>query len=350
MIILPVAIAAGWFGYQHWMFDRGHVYTNNAQVQGRIVKVMSPERGFVEKLLVQDNDPVKQGDLLVQLSPDYYEWEVKRTEAQFNILQSRVGSGEDTGLAGAQIDSAKANLEVVQSQLAEAEAQAAEAEANLTRRQTALAGDRNSTTLADQLKPLEQAKAMADARVLTLKKEEYAALQHVNEATANSHLVAYGLDSAKAELEQAKQRLAHTSIHSPINGVVAKRVVEQGTLAEAGQYLLSVVSLSDVWLVANIKETDFLKVQPGASVSITLDAFPGQTFQGVVNSTSPATGGMFSLIPKDNASGNFIKVPALIPVRIDFVGLPQAVHRLLPGMSAEVSIEVDPPKSPAARN
>ncbi len=337
LIAICLLIVGGWYGYKKWSFDKHHVYTDNAQVDGRIVKVLSPETGYVEKLPVANNQPVKRGELLLKLSDDFYRLEVQRAQAQYNIVQSRLGDEKSGGLAQAQQASAQAHLEVLQSQLAQAEADAKQAADSYQRMQLQF---KNNNINQSQLDMSKASNDQASAHLLTLQKEVYEAQQELIEEQASGKLEGFGLDSAKAELAQARQRLDYTSITSPLDGVVAKMLAEPGTLVEPGQYLMSVVSLSDVWIVANIKESDFLKVKRGASVTVTIDAYPGQTFQGVVNSTSPATGGMFALIPKDNASGNFIKVPALIPVRIDFVGLPQAQYRLLPGMSAEVQIEI----------
>lgn len=338
IVVIILIVVLGAYGYNKWVAEKSHIYTDNAQIQGRIVKILSPESGYIKELLVTNNIHVKKDQHLAQLSDDNYRWEVDRAQAQYNVLLSQQGSEKDAGLSAAQLASAQANLEVIQSQLAEAQAKSDQSASSLSRKQMQLRnGDINQNQF-DQAKATDN---QAKASLLTLQKEAYAAQQSVIEAQANSKLIGFNLNSAKASLAEAQQRLNNTLITSPINGVIAKQTVEQGLLVQAGQYLMSVVSLSDVWIVANIKETDFLKVKPGASVNITVDSFPGRIFPGVVNSISPATGDMFSLIPKNNASGNFIKVPALIPVRIDFVGLPEADFHLLPGMSAEVQIAID---------
>ena len=320
-ITLVAIVALLWFGYDKWMYDAKHVYTDNAQIQGRIVKVFSSENGFLEKLYVDDNTPVKAGEILAQLSNSYYKLEVDHAQAEYNQLLSKQGSDKETGLLQAELESAKANLGVLQSQLDALQTQA-----------------QNAQQQDDDTNP-QTVDSVYSNQIHTLEKRKYAAEQQVREAEANMRLVSYNLDAARAALNQAKLRLKYTSMKSPIDGVVAQRVAEEGVLVEPGQFLLSVVSLSDTWVVANIKESDFLNVQPGDPVTITVDAYPGKQFQGVVESLSPATGSTFALIPKDNASGNFIKVAALIPVRIGFINDPQKDYKLLPGMSAEVSIQ-----------
>jgi len=345
-IVIIIVIFGGWYGFDKWQFDDTHIYTDNAQISGRIYRVLSPEQGYVEKLHVENNEHVESGQLLVKLSDEFYQWEVERAQAQYNILESQLGSQSSAGLNQAQLASAQANLEVIQSQRSEAQSASKEAEEAFSRKQDEFnKGDINQS----QFNMAKGRRDQAQARLQTLQKEAYAAQQQVLEAEASGKLVGYNLNSAKAALLQAQKRLEYTSIRSPATGVVAQLEAEQGVLVQSAQYMMSVVSLSDVWVVANIRESDFLKVQAGATAEITIDAFPGQVFKGVVNSTSPATGDMFSLIPRNNASGNFIKVPAWIPVRVDFTGLPQAQYRLLPGMSAEVTITVKetPPEKPS---
>lgn len=351
-IVWPVAIlllvGGGWYGYNKWQFEKNHIYTDNAQVQGIITRVLSPESGFVEKVYVQSNQPVEQGELLVQLSDFPYQLDLQRAQAQYNILQSQVGSDDNAGLNQAQLASAQAKLEVIQSQLAAAKTAASQASDDLARKQMQF---QNGNINDSQMQMAKATHDQAAARLLTLQKEAYAAQQEVAEADASGKLGSYNLSSAKVQLDQAKERLSYTKVKSPIKGVVARSHVQPGVLVQSAEYLMSVVSLENVWIVANIKEGDFTKVQPGASVDVIINAYPGKVFKGKVNSTSPATGDMFALIPKDNASGNFIKVPALIPVQIEFLGLPQAEYQILPGMSAEVTIQVRErsDKQPAAK-
>src|SRR6266702_159298 len=142
----------------------------------------------------------------------------------------------------------------------------------------------------------------------------------------------------RAARDQAALNLSYTRIAAPASGVVSKKTVELGQLVQAGQPLMSVVPLEDVWLTANLKETQVQDVKPGEPVDFTVDAYPGIHFRGHVESLSPATGARFSLLPPDNATGNFTKVVQRVPVRIR-PDKPDPAHPLRPGMSVVVTIQ-----------
>ncbi|HEX8392043.1 MAG TPA: HlyD family secretion protein, partial [Longimicrobium sp.] len=144
--------------------------------------------------------------------------------------------------------------------------------------------------------------------------------------------------AARAAVEQARLQLSYTQVIAPTGGVVAKRSVEPGQLVQPGQPLMSVVPLNDVWVTANLKETQTRDLKPGEPVEFEVDAYPGVEFHGRLESVSPATGARFSLLPPDNATGNFTKVVQRIPVRIRMDGRPDPAHPLRPGMSASVRI------------
>ncbi len=144
--------------------------------------------------------------------------------------------------------------------------------------------------------------------------------------------------AARAARDQAALNLSYTRITAPSGGVVSKKTVEVGQLVQAGQPLMSVVPLDDIWVTANLKETQTADVAPGDAADITVDAYPGRHFTGHVESISPATGAKFSLLPPDNATGNFTKVVQRIPVRVRLAGPNDPVHPLRPGMSVYVAI------------
>ncbi|GHC06100.1 HlyD family secretion protein [Cerasicoccus arenae] len=344
-LIWPVAIigliAAGIYGYQRLQFDEAHIVTDNAQVQGQLIKILAPERGWLNTVSVFENQPVTEGTILGELENQYYQLEVERAQAKLNALQARKGTSgtkDGSGLAQAKLATAQANLEVVQAQLSEAQSTAKQSTAQLQRMQS---NKISQTFVQSQLDMAQGSADQANARLLTLQKEAYAAQQEVQEAMAGAQLLDYNIEEAKAELAQAQLNLSSTEIKSPINGHIAQLKVNPGTMVEQGQYLMTVVSDDDKWLVANIKETLFERIYLGDKVDVTIDAFPGTDFKGVVASLAPAAGNQFSIIPRNAASGNFIKVEALIPVVIRFTEPLSDIEKLVPGMSAEVTISVD---------
>lgn len=346
-LVWPVAIigllAAAIYTGQRYRFDQTHIITDNAQVHGQMIKILAPEQGFLTSVSVIENQSVAKGDSLAALENQYYQLEVQRAQAKLDALVATKGSEKpdqaQDGLAQAKLATAQANLEVIKAQLEEAKSQADSANAQLQRMQGARTGQNFVQA------QLDTAKANADqanARLLTLQKEALAAEQQVQETLANAKLLDYNIQEAKAELAQAKLNLASTEMMAPIDGHIAQLHGYPGMLVEQGQYLMTVVSKDDKWLIANIKETQFEKIFLGDLVDIKIDAFPGTDFKGVVASFSPAAGNQFSIIPRNYASGNFIKVEALIPVLIRFTEPEGEIEKLVPGMSAEVRIGIEP--------
>jgi membrane fusion protein, multidrug efflux system len=294
-------------GVRHWIFNLSHVSTDNAQVDGHIVPILPKVGGFVTEVRVDDNRQVTAGDTLVVLDDRDYKVRLAQADADLGVALAAVSNRARVGQAEAQVAQAQANAE--------------KAHADLERLKPLAEKDIVSK---QQLDAAEAAARSADAAV----------------AAAQAALV--GADArvaaARAARDQAALNLSYTRIIAPASGVVSKKSVEVGQLVQAGQPLMSVVPLHDVWLTANLKETEIADVKPGDPVDFTVDAYPGVQFRGHVESVSPATGARFSLLPPDNATGNFTKVVQRVPVRIrpDTV---DPAHPLRPGMSVVVTIQ-----------
>jgi membrane fusion protein (multidrug efflux system) len=294
-------------GVRHWIFNLSHVSTDNAQVDGHIVPILPKVGGFVTQVRVDDNRQVTAGDTLVVLDDRDYKVRLAQADADLGVALAAVSNRARVGQAEAQVAQAQANAE--------------KAHADLERLKPLAEKDIVSK---QQLDAAEAAARSADAAV----------------AAAQAALV--GADArvaaARAARDQAALNLSYTRIIAPASGVVSKKSVEVGQLVQAGQPLMSVVPLHDVWLTANLKETEIADVKPGDPVDFTVDAYPGVQFRGHVESVSPATGARFSLLPPDNATGNFTKVVQRVPVRIrpDTV---DPAHPLRPGMSVVVTIQ-----------
>ncbi len=337
-LVILGAVGFGWFAYVEWQHEKNRIATDNAQVNSLIVKIFSPEQGYVQTIEVNENDKVSQDQALVQLDNEYYQWQVDRAQANFNLLQAKIGSGTQPGLSSAQLQSAEASQQVINAQLDQARSDLADAKdvvSELEKRK-----DKPGFVQSDFNRAQNQVTEL-EAKINTLEKQALLADKQLVEEQANQKLVGYNLNQAKAELAQAKLRLANTVIKSPIDGYVAQKNISTGVLVQSSQYLMSVISLSDVWITANIKESQIERILIGYPVIIKLDAFTGETFYGEVESISPAAGSEFALIPKNNATGNFIKTEALIPVRIRILEETNKA-RMLPGMSANVTILTDP--------
>jgi membrane fusion protein (multidrug efflux system) len=295
-------------GARKWIWGRSHVSTDNAQVDGHIVPILPKVGGFVSAVNVSENQAVKAGDTLAVLDDRDYRARLQQTDADLQVALASVSSRQRVGQADAAVQQAQANAERAHADLDRLLPLAAQGIASKQQ----LDATQNAVRSADAALSAAQAALLgADARVA----------------------------SARASRDQAALNLTYTRIVAPANGVVSKKTVELGQLVQPGQPLMSVVPLDDIWVTANLKEIEVADVNPGDPADVTVDAYPGVHFRGHVESLSPATGARFSLLPPDNATGNFTKVVQRIPVRIRLDGPVDAAHPLRPGMSVVATVK-----------
>jgi len=297
------------FGARKWWFSRSHVSTDNAQVDGHILPILPKVGGFVAEVRVIENQNVKAGDTLVVLDDRDLRARLQQTEADLAALLATVSSRTRVGQADAAVAQAQANVVKARADLARMEPLAIQ---NVVSQQQLDAARAAASAAEAQLASAQAALVGADARVA----------------------------AARSARDQAALQLSYTRVIAPSGGVVSKKAVEVGQLVQPGQPLMTVVPLDDVWITANLKETESADVTPGDSATITVDAYKGRDFCGHVESLSPATGAKFSLLPPDNATGNYTKVVQRIPVRIRLdCSTVDAAHPLRPGMSAVATIK-----------
>jgi membrane fusion protein (multidrug efflux system) len=296
---------------RQWLVNRGTVSTDNAQVAGHVIPVLPRITGIVTDVRVIENQPVHEGDVLVKIDDRDERVRLAQAEAELQKEVANAGSNGRVGQAMAQLAAARANSE-------QARATDARAQADLERMQTLAARNIVSVQQLDAA----QAAARADAALVR------AADEQVLAAEAALRGADARVASARAARDQADLMLSYTTLAAPSSGVVSKKNVEVGQM----------VPLDDVWIVANLKETEIRGVQPGARAEITVDSYPGRRFRAHVESLSPATGATFSMLPPDNATGNFTKIVQRIPVRLRLDGPVDPAHPLRPGMSAFVRV------------
>lgn len=333
LLVAGLALAA-WLGYKFW-WGLSHVTTDNAQVEGHIVPVLPKVGGFVVEVKVVDHQPVKAGDLLVRIEDRDYRAKLAQAEADLELAVATAGREGQVGQAGAQVSAARATAAAARSGIEQAIANADKAQKDLDRIRSLVAQKMMSP------QSLDAAEAAARASLAQVKASRESAVSAGEQVTASGAALRAALaklEAARAARDLAANQLADTRVAAPAGGIVSNKSVEPGQLVQAGQPLLSVVPLDDIWIVANLKETDVRDVKPGAPAEIEVDAYPGFRVEGKVESISPATGARFSLLPPDNATGNFTKVVQRVPVKIRVAQSADPQRVLRPGMSVGVTI------------
>lgn len=333
IVIVVGALLLAW-GVKRYIYGRSHESTDNAQVDGHITPIAPKLPAFVSRVLVDDNTHVREGDTLVVL--DDRDVRVRLEQALADLATARAAAGvKGVGQAEAMLSSTRSSAEGAQASVMAAAAVARQADSDLVRYRTLAA---KQIISAQRLDAAEAAAQSAHANLDAAQRQAAAGGSNVTAAAANVRAADAKLVAAQAAVDNARLQLSYTVITAPASGIVARRSVEPGELVQVGQQLMAVVPDTGVWVTANLKETQLENVTPGDSARFSVDAYPGITFRGVVQSLSPATGARFALLPPDNATGNFTKVVQRVPVRIAVSDPAAADHPLRPGMSVEVTI------------
>jgi membrane fusion protein (multidrug efflux system) len=321
-VVLPLGAAAllglvAW-GVIAWSHALKTVGTDDAQVEGHMIPVLARVGGYTQAVNVHENQAVQQGDTLVVL--DDRDLRARLEQANADLSVALAGSGSN--------GQAVAQLRAAHDLVSQAQADAQKASADLARARTL--ANQNMISRQD-LETAEASSASANAALAAARSRAIAAEAQSRGAEGEAL-------SQRAAADQATLELSYTRIVAPRGGVVAKKGVEVGQLVQPGQPLLVIVPLDDVWVVANLKETQIKHLRPGDRAMFVADSYPGRRYRGHVESLSPATGAKFSLLPPDNATGNFVKVVQRVPVKIVLDGPNDPNYPLRPGMSVRVDI------------
>tara|TARA_Y100001956_G_scaffold32526_1_gene31909 strand:- start:288 stop:1349 length:1062 start_codon:yes stop_codon:yes gene_type:complete len=325
MLSLGLVGASYWFGYGQYFES-----TDNAYLQGDITSISSKVSGYITRSYVTDNQHVSQGDLLVQIDDRDYQASLDQAKAHLAVTQSSITNLEaKQTLQQSQIQQAQSRVESAQAEYDRAVQQVARSRSLLKRNYASQ--DEVDSMLAQQKVTLAELKE-AKANLVASNDQLVVIASEIEQANAS-------VTEAKAQLDQAQLNLDYTKVYAPTDGIVGKRSVREGLLVQAGMPLMSLVPDQGVWVEANFKETQLSGIHKGQKVEMELDAFPGETLEGVVDSFSPATGAKFALLPPENATGNFTKIVQRVPVKITIQD-PKALNgRLLPGLSVIATID-----------
>ncbi len=355
-VVVLALLAAGAFVWHYYSVRES---TDDAQIDGHIDPVSPRISGTVLRVLHDDNELVKAGDLLVELDPRDYEVALDRARAdlanaQANAVAAHVGvpltqatSSSQLTAADAGVKAAQREVESAQARLNEAQANYAKVSADLRRMETLVAKDEVSRQQYDAavaannsakatVDAANAAIATAESRVAQAQAQAEAARtvpEQLKVTQARAGAATAEVQRATSALAQAELNLKYTKIYVPVTGILSKRNVEPGQTLMAGAPVFSIVNLEDLWVTANFKETQLKNMRVGQKAKIKVDAY-GREYNGSVESIGGATGARFSLLPPENATGNYVKVVQRIPVRIRIDPGQDQNHELRPGMSA----------------
>ncbi len=364
-----------------WWHSTYYEDTDDAQVDGHLIQISARITGHVTKVNVNENQFVEKGTVLVELDPKDFQTAVEQDEANLasaeaayeaarvNVPVTHVNTGTTLTSAGVDVSSASASVAQAEKQLQAAQAALEAANANSIKTQSDLerytplvkndviskqqydaavaAADSDKAAVAQAQANLQAAQdgvRIAHDRVATAEASlQYAKTgpQQVAIQKARADQAAAVVQQAQAALDQARLNLSYTRIVAPEAGIITRKSVEIGQNASIGQNMMTLVSLDDIWITANFKETQLDHMRAGQPVTVSVDAYGGRKYDGRVTQIGGATGSVLSLFPPENATGNYVKVVQRVPVRIDFTDPSQiADHLLRPGLSVEPKVRV----------
>jgi membrane fusion protein (multidrug efflux system) len=393
-LLIPIALILIVAAYAGWQYLAQWESTDDAQIEGHIHPVNAKVPGTVLSANLQENQRVDAGTVLAQLDPRDYEVAVARAEAdlaqaQAGVVAARAGVPVASSTAGAQITSseaiaehAKGGVEVAGNELLAAEARhnsaqarVREAQANATktvrdleRMKQLIAKDEISQQQYDaSVSAADAARAAVESAQAGVQQAEHevkvaraktmqshadlqqaeaeaqaakTAPEQITITKAQAQSAEARVRLAKAALDQARLNLEYTTIKAPVSGTVSKKTVEVGQVVQSGQPLMAIIPQEDIWVTGNFKETQLGEMHPGLAGTVSVDAYGGRIYNVHIDSIASATGAKFSLLPPENATGNYVKVVQRIPVKLVFDQAEDAAHQLRPGMSVVAKVKV----------
>ncbi len=327
---LLVAVGASWYGHEWWTVGRYQESTDDAYVGGDVTVIAPKVSGLIAAVMVADNQAVHAGDLLAKLDDRDYRAALDKATAAVAAQHATLANLE-------------ANRRLQAALVAEAEAGIAAADAETARarddesRYRTLAALSAASVQSFQKADASYKEALAEGQKARAALE--AAERRLDVIDTQKQQTAAALGQAQADRDLAQLNLGYTELRAPIDGTIGNRSARVGAFAAIGGQLLSVVPARGLWIDANFKESQLAAMRPGEPASVVADVLPGEVFHGRVLSLAPATGAEFSILPPENATGNFTKIVQRVPVRIALEGDAATLGRLRPGLSVAVSVD-----------
>jgi membrane fusion protein (multidrug efflux system) len=347
IILLVLVLAGGTYGITKYLHSQAHEETDDAQIEKNMNPIIPRVSGYISKVYVKDNDYVKKGDTLFTIDKRDYQLKIEEANATFIAAESGFESAkEDIGSALASIAVSDANVQSAGGNIETAKIRLGRATSDYVRYENLY---KNHSITKQQYEQALATKQEAESQVRILQQQQKASAFQKTVIEAKSRVsnkqtevAAANIKKAKALLEVAQLNLTYTVVTAAIDGQVSKIDIQPGQLVQQGQSLFYIINNNEAWVVANFKETQLNKMVIGQKVTIKIDAYPDYDFQGTITSFSPATGSRFSLLPPDNATGNFVKTIQRLPVKIglDASNDPEKIKLLRPGMNADVDVHL----------
>jgi membrane fusion protein (multidrug efflux system) len=325
-----LAAGAAWYGEKWWTVGRFLVSTDDAYVGGDITVIAPKVSGIIAKIAVADNQPVHAGDLLLTLDDRDYRAALAKAEAAVEAQQAALANLDAHRLLQQAV--------VAQAQAAIVAASATETRDRADQERLRILSASSSASI-QSFEHAEAAFKTAQAGTQQARAAFDAAQRQLDVIASEKRQVDAALAGAIADRDTAKLNLGYTELRAPIDGTIGNRSARAGSYATVGAQLLSIIPAQGLWVDANFKESQLAAMHAGQSANITADAAPGIEFHGRVTSLAPATGAEFSILPPENATGNFTKIVQRVPVRIALEGDAAALNPLRPGLSVNVDVD-----------
>ncbi len=347
LIFTVFILLGGTYGIYKYMHSLAHEETDDAQIEKNMNPIIPRVTGYVTKVYVKDNQLVKKGDTLFTV--DNRDYLVKVAEAKAALMaaqESYAVSKADIGTAQANVSVSDANVQSAGGSIETAKIRLNRASNDYERYNNLY---KNHSITKQQFEQAEAAKLEAESQLRILQEQQKAtsfqktvASSRSNVSSKQAEVAAANIKRAQALLDAAELNLNYTTVTAAIDGQVSKIAIQPGQFIQPGQSLFYVINDQDVWVIANFKETQLNKMVEGQKVTIKADAFPDTEFEGTIASFSPATGARFSILPPDNATGNFVKTIQRLPVKISLNASNDAtkVKLLRPGMNVDVDVHI----------
>jgi membrane fusion protein (multidrug efflux system) len=330
VVLVLALIAAGIYGYTKLQYSMHHEVTDNAQVEARMVPILPRVAGYIKNIYVDDYSEVKKDSLIAEIDDAELLLQLEEMEADLIQVETDIVTAQASITnAQASLASAKANLQV--SQVRKDKAQ------NDYKRDMALFAD-NATT-QKQLDDTKSNVDVANKQYDATQNEIIVAQTRIGVLDAQLKKAQAQIALKQARINQQKLKISYTKIYAPADGKIGRRGIDVGQFVQAGTPMFTIVNDKQMWVVANFKETQIENIKPGSEAEIKLDAYPDIKITGTIVSFSDATGAKFSLLPPDNATGNFVKVTQRVPVKIEIKDEAKYKDILRAGMSVEISVK-----------